>query len=94
MSINYYTRGMMHSKTMIIDGAICTVGSTNMDQRSFNLNAEVNAFMLSERIAQDLKTNFMTDLKDSYPLTVELLRRRKWYVKVICSVARLLAPIL
>lgn len=94
VSINYYTRGMMHSKTMIIDGAICTVGSTNMDQRSFNLNAEVNAFMLSERIAQDLKTNFMTDLKDSYPLTVELLRRRKWYVKVICSVARLLAPIL
>ena len=94
VNINYYTRGMMHSKTMIIDGAISTVGSTNMDQRSFNLNAEVNAFMLSEKIAQDLKSNFMVDLNDSYPLTLEMLRRRKWYVKVVCSIARLLAPIL
>jgi cardiolipin synthase len=94
VEINYYTRGMMHSKTMIIDEAISTVGSTNMDQRSFNLNAEVNAFMLSKKIAKDLKSNFMNDLKDSYPLTIEMLRRRKWYVKVICSIARLLAPIL
>jgi cardiolipin synthase len=70
------------------------VGSTNMDQRSFNLNAEVNAFMLSKKIAKDLKSNFVYDLKDSYPLTLEMLRRRKWYVKVICSIARLLAPIL
>ncbi len=94
VDINYYTRGMMHSKTMIIDKTVSTVGSTNMDQRSFNLNAEVNAFMLSEKIAMDLRSNFMTDLKDSYPLTREMLRRRKWYVKVICSIARLLAPIL
>lgn len=94
VDINYYARGMMHSKIMIIDGKICTVGSTNMDQRSFNLNAEVNAFMLSETIAQDLKSNFLNDLQDSYPLTLEKLRRRKWYVKVICSIARLLAPIL
>ncbi|MGA9269998.1 MAG: cardiolipin synthase [Lutimonas sp.] len=94
VEINYYTRGLMHSKIMIIDGTISTVGSTNMDQRSFNLNAEVNAFMLSKSIAQDLKSNFMIDLKDSYPLTLDILRRRKWYVKVVCSIARLLAPIL
>lgn len=94
IGIYYYNRGMMHSKIMIIDEAICTVGSTNMDQRSFNLNAEVNAFMLSEKIALDLKSNFLEDLEGSYPLTLEMLRRRKWYVKVICSIARLLAPIL
>jgi cardiolipin synthase len=94
VSVHYYTKGMMHSKVMIIDGAVCTVGSTNMDQRSFNLNAEVNAFMLSETIASKLRSNFQTDLKDSYPLTLEILRNRKWYVKVVCSIARLLAPIL
>ena len=94
VSIFYYNRGMMHSKIMIIDEAISTVGSTNMDQRSFNLNAEVNAFMLSEKIALELKSNFLKDLEGSYPLTLEMLRRRKWYVKVICSIARLLAPIL
>ncbi len=94
VAVHYYTKGMMHSKVMIIDGAVCTVGSTNMDQRSFNLNAEVNAFMLSEAIASKLRSNFETDLKDSYPLTLQILRNRKWYVKVICSIARLLAPIL
>ncbi len=94
VKIYYYAKGMMHSKIMIIDEAVSTVGSTNMDQRSFNLNAEVNAFMLSEKIARDLKTTFMEDLENSYPLTLGLLRRRKWYVKVICSLARLLAPIL
>lgn len=94
VNIHYYTRGMMHSKTMIIDGAICTVGSTNMDQRSFSLNAEVNAFILDEQFAHEMRVHFMNDLKDSYRLTREMLSERKWYTKVLCSIARLLAPIL
>lgn len=92
--IHYYTRGMMHSKTMIVDGAICTVGSTNMDQRSFSLNAEVNAFFLDSGLAQELRAHFMNDLKDSYSLTPQMLKSRPWYTKVLCSIARLLAPIL
>ena len=94
VEIYYYAKGMMHSKTMIIDGVISTVGSTNMDQRSFSLNAEVNAFFINEKLAQELKSFFMKDLSDSYPLTLNMLRNRKWYIKVICSIARLVAPIL
>ena len=94
VEIYYYAKGMMHSKTMIIDGVISTVGSTNMDQRSFSLNAEVNAFFINEELAQELKSYFMKDLSDSYPLTLNMLRNRKWYIKVICSIARLVAPIL
>jgi len=94
VEIYYYAKGMMHSKTMIIDGVISTVGSTNMDQRSFSLNAEVNAFFINEELAQELKSFFMKDLSDSYPLTLNMLRNRKWYIKVICSIARLVAPIL
>ena len=94
VEIYYYAKGMMHSKTMIIDGVISTVGSTNMDQRSFSLNAEVNAFFINKELAQELKSFFMKDLSDSYPLTLNMLRNRKWYIKVICSIARLVAPIL
>ena len=94
VDIHYYTKGMMHSKTMIIDSAICTVGSTNMDQRSFSLNAEVNAFILDDAFSTELRSHFLEDLKDSYPVTAELLAERKWHTRVICSIARLLAPIL
>jgi cardiolipin synthase len=94
VEVYYYTKGMMHSKTMIIDGLISTVGSTNMDQRSFSLNAEVNAFIRDEVVAQKLKFHFEEDLKDCHKLQLVELKNRPWYVKVLCSIARLIAPIL
>ncbi len=94
VEIYYYTKGMMHSKTMVIDEAISTVGSTNFDQRSFSLNAEVNAFILDVGIAQKLKFQFENDLKDCYKLQLEELKNRPWYLKVACSISRLIAPIL
>jgi len=94
VEVYYYTKGMMHSKTMIIDGSVSTVGSTNMDQRSFSLNAEVNAFIIDETIAEKLKFHFEEDLKDCYKLQLEELKNRPWYIKVLCSISRLIAPIL
>ena len=94
VEIYYYTKGMMHSKTMIVDGSVSTVGSTNMDQRSFSLNAEVNAFIIDETIAGKLKFHFEEDLKDCYKLQLEDLKNRPWYVKVLSSIARLVAPLL
>jgi cardiolipin synthase len=94
VEIYYYTKGMMHSKTMIVDGSVSTVGSTNMDQRSFSLNAEVNAFIIDDTIAGKLKFHFEEDLKDCYKLNLEELKNRPWYIKVICSISRLIAPIL
>jgi len=94
VEIYYYTKGMMHSKTMVIDEAISTVGSTNFDQRSFSLNAEVNAFILDVGVAQKLKFQFEEDLKDCYKLQLEELKNRPWYLKVACSISRLIAPIL
>ena len=94
VEIYYYTKGMMHSKTMVIDASLSTVGSTNMDQRSFSLNAEVNAFIIDEVIAKKLKFHFEEDLKDCYKLQLEELIGKPWYIKVVCSLSRLLAPIL
>lgn len=94
VEIYYYTKGMMHSKTMVIDTSLSTVGSTNMDQRSFSLNAEVNAFIIDGAIAKKLKFHFEEDLKDCYKLQLEELIGKPWYIKVVCSLSRLLAPIL
>jgi len=73
---------------------LSTVGNTNMDHRSFNLNAEVNAFIINEGIAEKLKKQFNKDLKNTYKLQIQELNDRKWYVKVISSIARLIAPVL
>lgn len=94
IEVYFYTKGLMHSKTMIVDSLISTVGSTNMDQRSFSLNAEVNAFIHDKTIAEKLKIGFEEDLKDCYKLQLEDLKNRPWYVKVLSSIARLLAPLL
>ncbi|MCA0932995.1 cardiolipin synthase [Lutimonas saemankumensis] len=94
VEVYFYTKGMMHSKTMIVDSKISTVGSTNMDQRSFSLNAEVNAFIYNEVLAKKLRFHFGEDLKDCYKLQMKDLRNRPWYIKVLCSIARLIAPIL
>jgi len=89
-----YTKGMMHAKTMVVDNLYSTVGSTNLDQRSFSLNSEVNAFFIDEAIAANLKSQFGEDLKDSYPLLLSSLKNRPWYKKALSSLARLFAPIL
>jgi cardiolipin synthase len=94
VEIYYYKKGMIHAKTMVIDGYICTIGSTNMDYRSFNLNAEINAFIMDEATAKELETRFEMDLKDCYKLEPEALNNRKWYTLITCSLARLIAPIL
>ena len=89
-----YTKGMLHAKTMVVDNLYSTVGSTNLDQRSFSLNSEVNAFFIDEDIATVLKKQFEEDLKDSYPLMLSSLINRPWYKKALSSLARLFAPIL
>ena len=55
MKIYHYDNGFLHSKTLIIDDEIASVGTANMDNRSFTLNFEVNAFIYDEAIAAQLK---------------------------------------
>jgi cardiolipin synthase len=78
----------------VIDDSLATVGTTNMDYRSFNINFEVNAFVYSDEIAQELKTQFYDDLKFSTELTLNRWEKRPLTKKVIESFARLFAPLL
>ncbi|HFQ88589.1 MAG TPA: cardiolipin synthase [Desulfobulbus sp.] len=48
-----------HAKTAVIDSIFCTVGSANMDQRSFRLNFEANLFLFDRRIASQLEKDFL-----------------------------------
>ena len=92
--IYLYQKGFLHSKLMVSDDCLATVGSTNMDFRSFEHNFEVNAFMYDHASALMLKEIFLSDLKDAEQLHLKVWRLRPWSQKVKESVIRLFAPLL
>lgn len=66
-----YDNGFIHAKTIIADGKIATVGTANIDVRSFKLNFEVNAFLYDRVLVQQLVGIFHDDVKLSHELSWE-----------------------
>lgn len=89
-----YEKGFMHAKTIVVDQEIASVGTTNIDTRSFRLNFEVNALVCDEAIAAELYELFMEDSKACSELTLERYEKRATVSKFKEAVARLLSPIL
>lgn len=94
IKIYFYRKGFLHSKLMVSDDMLSTVGTTNMDFRSFEHNFEVNAFMYDARSAMALKAIFLKDQKDAVLLQRKQWIKRPWYQKGQESIVRLLAPLL
>ena len=94
VKVYQYEKGFIHAKVLTIDSLVSTVGSANMDIRSFELNFEVNAFIYYEGMAKKLEEEFMNDLKYSVEITKEWYHRRRWWFKVHEAIARLISPML
>ena len=89
-----YDGGFLHAKTLIIDEEIASVGTANMDIRSFELNFEINAFVYDRNVASSLTYFFKEDLKVSSEITKERYESRSKVIKIKESIARLLSPVL
>ncbi len=89
-----YERGFVHAKTMVVDDWAATVGSANMDMRSFNLNFELNAFVFDARLCDDMAAHFDTDLETASEVTLERERRVGVTRRLLRGAARLLSPML
>lgn len=89
-----YEAGMLHSKVMIIDDDIATIGSTNFDFRSFEHNFEGNLIIYSPEFNQSIREVFLADQKESQRMRSEAWKQRPLKQKVAESVLRLLSPIL
>lgn len=94
VKVYLYRRGFLHSKLMVCDDELSTVGSTNMDFRSFEHNFEANAFFYDKTTALAIKNIFLEDQKHCLLLSSKIWNKRSWKNKVIESVVRLLAPLL
>lgn len=92
--IYIYDNGFLHTKMIVIDDEASTVGTANIDARSFKLNFEVNAFIYNRNLSHQLAEMFERDMLYSHELTRELYDQRKRTIKWKESISRLLSPIL
>lgn len=89
-----YLPGFLHAKVLVVDGMFATVGSANVDQRSFRLNFEVNALVYAREVAGELTDVFDQDLTVSREITVDERARRTFREKLAEASARMLSPLL
>jgi cardiolipin synthase len=80
---------LLHSKTAVIDGVWSTVGSTNLDWRSFLHNRELNAVVLGKEFGDSMRAAFERDIRQSDQITLEQWRRRSVLVRAKEAFARL-----
>ncbi len=89
-----YEKGYLHAKTISIDGETCSIGSANVDIRSFSLNYELNAVIYSPEYARQLEADFDRDLAYCTEFDPAAYRRRGVVRRFRDSTARLLSPLL
>jgi len=89
-----YNKGFMHSKIIIVDGQIASIGTCNMDMRSFHLNFEVSAFLYKTRSTQKLVEDFQKDIDCATELELTAFQKRHLGYKILESTSRLLSPLL
>ncbi len=78
-----YRPAMTHMKVLIVDGIWSVLGTTNIDNRSFEHNDEVNLAMLDPAVACRLLEDYRRDLADSEEITLEQWRRRPLWEKIV-----------
>ena len=93
-NIYRYENGFIHSKTLLIDEEVISVGTCNLDYRSFYLNFEVNLNVYNKEVANAFKVQYYKDIAISKKLTFNDFAKRSIFTKIKESVFRLLSPIL
>lgn len=94
VKVYLYRPGFLHSKLMVVDDKLATVGTANIDFRSFEHNFEVNAFIYDATEAIRLRHVFLADQQESRRVRLRSWERRPWHRKAIESFIRLLSPLL
>jgi cardiolipin synthase len=94
VAIYRYQPGMIHAKCIVVDGCWGSIGTANLDVRSFRLNFEVNALLYGQPEVRQLAAAFEKDLTQSKLIDAQQFRDRSVWVKAAEGGARLLSPIL
>ena len=94
VEIFQYMKGILHAKTLVVDEIIASIGSANLDQRSFFLDFEVCAFIYDRKIAKFLNDDFSRDLQECHRINPEEFLKRPFSNRAKEFFARLFSPLL
>lgn len=89
-----YRAGFLHSKCAVADDDWCTVGSANMDFRSFENNFEANAFIYGAEAARVMRDNFLADQAQCTEVVLKEWQQRSYLRRLCESYTRILSPLL
>lgn len=94
VKIYHYKRGFLHSKSVVVDDYICSIGSANMDVRSFHLNYEINTLIYDAGVSGQVSQSFEDDLGYCHEITLDEYSQINSLIKFRNSIARLFTPLL
>ncbi len=89
-----YNDGFIHSKTVYVDGYVTSVGTANMDIRSFALNFETNAFIYDSNITAEHEKQYLRDIEKCTEITQEWYNKRSVWFRTKEAISRLISPML
>jgi cardiolipin synthase len=89
-----YEGAYFHSKTVCVDSAICSIGSANMDIRSFSINYETNLVVYDEEVTRELEADFHADELKCVPFSADEYEARAGASRLVDSMLRLCSPLL
>lgn len=89
-----YEPGFMHQKVLLVDDDYASVGTANLDNRSFRLNFETLCVVRSTEFADEVALMLETDFGASTELTAEDINNQPWYFDLAVAATRLMAPVL
>jgi len=88
-----FQEGFLHQKVMLIDDRITTVGTANLDNRSFRLNFEVTAFISDKTFIQQVRNMLETDFSKCKEVSVEDFTEKPFLFRAACRAAGLMSPL-
>ncbi|HAR09922.1 MAG TPA: hypothetical protein DCR98_16105, partial [Cobetia sp.] len=88
-----YQPGFLHQKVMLMDSHTATIGTVNLDNRSFRLNFEITAFVPDHQFASEVEAMLEEDFRHCREISCEELDARPMWRKLVSRAAYLLAPI-
>lgn len=94
VKIYEYTPGFLHSKIFLSDDCISTVGSVNMDYRSFVFHFECGVWLCNKAAALDIKQHFREVLAQSHQITLEEWKKRPFFDKIKQGLLHIFGPLM
>ncbi|MEO7000448.1 MAG: cardiolipin synthase [Ktedonobacterales bacterium] len=94
VQIHLYTPAFLHAKHLSVDDDLVVIGSSNLDRRSFALNAEISVVFYGNEVAKRLHAIEQRYFEHALALTAEEWAARPWYSKILQNIARLMDVLL